>query len=89
MELAEMDISPNGIRVGLLQFGKYGQLRLEFGLDAVNSREGAVAAVQGFGYFDGRGTALGSALRVTRLVRASCVSQHMSDDFSHSPLNFP
>ena len=45
MELAEMDISPNGIRVGLLQFGKYGQLSLEFGLDEVNSREGAIAAV--------------------------------------------
>ena len=84
-----MDISPNGIRVGLLQFGKYGQLSLEFGLDEVNSREGAIAAVQGFDYFDGHGTALGSALRETRLVRASCVSQHMSDDFSHFPLNFP
>ena len=72
-ELAEMDITPNGIRVGLLQFGKYGQLRLEFGLDEVNSREEAVAAVQGFSYFNGRGTALGSALRATRLVRDNCM----------------
>ena len=69
--LAEMDISPKGIHVGLLQFGKYGQLRLEFGLNKVNSREKAVVAVQKFRYLNGRGTALGSALRKTRQVRAS------------------
>ena len=64
-ELAEIDISESVVHVGLLQFGKYGQLKVEFGLNKVNTREAAVSAMTKFGYLNGRGTALGSALLAT------------------------
>ena len=68
-ELAEIDISESVVHVGLLQFGKYGQLKVEFGLNKVNTREAAVSAMTKFGYLNGRGTALGSALKITADVR--------------------
>ena len=77
-ELAEMDISPNVIHVGLLQFGRLGESRIEFGLNEKNSRESAVPAMEKFKYLNGFGTALGTALKQTGQVRTKAPFLHLS-----------
>lgn len=66
-----MDISEDGIHVGLLQFGSYKQLRVEFGMNQFYTPKDAVLAVERITYLNGGGTALGSALIKTAKVRAN------------------